>query len=732
MVELFWEQYPLGGKLSWSLVSKQFHESHVYFIEGTSTLLMKLIMVLKTISVFAIPIIKSLKDLIEELNPYQTKSAPKAIFILFGLLCLVFTVAILLIVYIIAIALLILIFALGFAGFLILWPGTFLAFFCWLCLYRLPLYEFAHPRLMNWMLQRNSRVYQPLESGAGDSTVILRVVQIKQGKGKEEIECELVTGKLNEFSFEALSYVWGITMIPWKIKVNGQPFFVTYNLHSALHGLRRHDSQRLVWIDAMCINQFDLAEKSAQVQLMHTIYSKSSQAIVWLGESSASTSKAFDFVEEISGLSEEEKESLWQQKSASDQWKQVQSEFMKILSHDWWTRAWIIQEVVAARRVFMQRGNHTVRWEDLFHLINYPLFYNSFGPKFPYEVISFGKKVQELRVEATSDQASSGSTLLSLAYHFRHQAATFGSDKIYALLGLLRDGNPTRIIPDYRKQPEEIFLHFTISCLEYNKNLIAVALASGAELHGISWCRDWRFQGEGLFAVRWFSTHKSPHKTYSAAGDYPVEYKYDATRPGVLSVRGFQVDFISKLGDFSQSEGQRSNTSWSYLLQSWEYTAGGPWMDGAEKQKSFFRTITADWWAEEPMDWKDRVKGILPGAPTEDDTAYTDVLEDVCVNRRFFITKTGRFGLGPWNMKKNDIVCILLGSNVPFILRKCAKGSKNRQHDYSTWRTNEHVGSEEYFKVIGEAYCDEVMYYNGNIKHDTERGHISLRDYQLV
>jgi hypothetical protein len=48
---------------------------------------------------------------------------------------------------------------------------------------------------------------------------------------------------------------------------------------------------------------------------------------------------------------------------------------------------------------------------------------------------------------------------------------------------------------------------------------------------------------------------------------------------------------------------------------------------------------------------------------------YEKAVENVCLNRRFFVTKQGRFGLGPWSIKKGDIVCILLGGKTPFILR---------------------------------------------------------------
>ncbi|KAH6681505.1 heterokaryon incompatibility, partial [Halenospora varia] len=58
---------------------------------------------------------------------------------------------------------------------------------------------------------------------------------------------------------------------------------VTSNLYSALTNLRRGGVSRVIWIDALCINQCDSIEKSWQVQLMGEIYQKAAFVIVWIG-----------------------------------------------------------------------------------------------------------------------------------------------------------------------------------------------------------------------------------------------------------------------------------------------------------------------------------------------------------------------------------------------------------------------------------------------------------------
>jgi hypothetical protein len=84
-------------------------------------------------------------------------------------------------------------------------------------------------------------------------------------------------------AYQALSYVWGTATSLHKVLVNGQAISITTNLDCALRHLRYSDKSRVLWIDAVSINQADLSERSSQVQMMASIYSLASTVIVWLG-----------------------------------------------------------------------------------------------------------------------------------------------------------------------------------------------------------------------------------------------------------------------------------------------------------------------------------------------------------------------------------------------------------------------------------------------------------------
>ncbi|KAI0419301.1 heterokaryon incompatibility protein-domain-containing protein [Xylaria grammica] len=100
-------------------------------------------------------------------------------------------------------------------------------------------------------------------------------------------------------TYEALSYYWGEASDKRLIFCNGKPFPVTQSLESALRHLRRRKDDRVLWIDAICINQEDVDERAHQVNLMRHIYQNAHRVVAWLGESSDDSDRAFQFCERM-------------------------------------------------------------------------------------------------------------------------------------------------------------------------------------------------------------------------------------------------------------------------------------------------------------------------------------------------------------------------------------------------------------------------------------------------
>ena len=100
------------------------------------------------------------------------------------------------------------------------------------------------------------------------------------------IECQLITFSMldsgSTHPYEALSYVWGSEDNKKPVYMDVGELYVTANLHAALSHLRHCFVERVLWVDAICINQHAKDEKGRQVQSMAKIYAKASRVIVWL------------------------------------------------------------------------------------------------------------------------------------------------------------------------------------------------------------------------------------------------------------------------------------------------------------------------------------------------------------------------------------------------------------------------------------------------------------------
>jgi hypothetical protein len=111
-----------------------------------------------------------------------------------------------------------------------------------------------------------------------------------------ELHCKLLPVSLDKLpKFEALSYSWGPPILSSTIFCDGKPWGITPNCEAALRRLRQPQKSRLVWVDAICINQNSIPECNNQVKYMGEIYGQAKQVVVWLGESTPQTEIAFKY-----------------------------------------------------------------------------------------------------------------------------------------------------------------------------------------------------------------------------------------------------------------------------------------------------------------------------------------------------------------------------------------------------------------------------------------------------
>lgn len=129
----------------------------------------------------------------------------------------------------------------------------------------------------------------------------IRLLTIQPGELDSALHCTLEETCLDDrlTSYHALSYCWGAARSSVQITCNSQPLLITPNLHSALLEYRRRGINLPLWADAVCINQFDVSERTLQVRMMQDIYSKAARVVVWLGEAEATDRLALEVLKAI-------------------------------------------------------------------------------------------------------------------------------------------------------------------------------------------------------------------------------------------------------------------------------------------------------------------------------------------------------------------------------------------------------------------------------------------------
>lgn len=235
--------------------------------------------------------------------------------------------------------------------------------------------------------------YSPLKSGeirllipeSGDPrglTWKLKTVQLlsKKGKGKAGAPRD----------YDALSYTWGKREEgESKITCNGRTLMVWKNLYSALPFLAKRLRQagsppRGIWIDAVCINQSDEKEKSAQIDRMAEVYRFARQVVVWLGPGCGKdhNDAAIAFLPLLAQVGEaafryymdsHQPEPDFSGSAMPEASSPIWQVLSDIMFHDWYTRMWVVQELAMARSAVALIGDSTLDFDILWNSMGFML-----------------------------------------------------------------------------------------------------------------------------------------------------------------------------------------------------------------------------------------------------------------------------------------------------------------------------------------------------------------------
>ena len=207
----------------------------------------------------------------------------------------------------------------------------------------------------------------------------IRILYLAPITPDAKITCTMSNVRLSETpEYEALSYEWG----PERFKVislNGSDIKVRQNLFDALSCLQFLDRVRALWIDAICINQENIKERNHQVSQMASIYKQARMVVVWLGwpgnaltDSVVTCQMALRFLQRTLDYVGQfydyclvpESPYHWVNDERVKS-RHIMSGLQSLSRKRYWTRLWVIQEVLLASQVQVQCGYYCISWKTL-------------------------------------------------------------------------------------------------------------------------------------------------------------------------------------------------------------------------------------------------------------------------------------------------------------------------------------------------------------------------------
>lgn len=338
----------------------------------------------------------------------------------------------------------------------------------------------------------------------------------------------------------ALSYAWGSDLLSSQVIVDGRYVPITDSLHSALLAVREDPRvimmQVSVWVDALCINQDDLVERSKEIKTMRNIFGDSMGVFVHLGPASEDTHLALKLIRLISynikqgfgygsfllnlgidvtnGEREDEKRSY--------------IALMKLLCRPYWTRLWIIQELaVGDDEIAIHCGNdyvflHQVRQVLRLLILNAASFgmiitsdvYERY--LVPFQTVTgllwWVGYLRQLTLRSESRHFLTykelRSPILTLA---QYATATDPRDKIFGIVGILPTSITSRIDTNPLLSVRDVYVNFAKAVMDVTVSLDLI-FARNLEQDALStlglpsWVTDWTLAPDrtGIFvATEW-------------------------------------------------------------------------------------------------------------------------------------------------------------------------------------------------------------------------------------
>jgi hypothetical protein len=371
--------------------------------------------------------------------------------------------------------------------------------------------------------QAGSYKYCPLETRNH-----IRLLHLDHGEDDDPIHCTIQHVDLSDLPiYEALSYVWGSADLTNSLQIGSNDRLpITSSVYNALRSLRSSNNEsraRILWADAVCINQNDMKEREQQVQLMGSIYRSASQVITYIGEELEHTLAGAQLAVELTNYARSEDfdedfgpggpyysdHAFCTLNDLPPVHDPAWAALRELLRRPWSSRAWIVQESILNEEMIMVCGSITMPWILLPRVVMYhdqgrvpdmAVFSSANTDGIESLSIEENPKVVEDRQNYPGNEPWGAShmgalallkfqvgtwpldrdpdmepdpaslsllTALQLCHRFE---STNPRDKIYALLGVASDAKQAGIVPNYSATVTNVYKDVTARILQMHQS----------------------------------------------------------------------------------------------------------------------------------------------------------------------------------------------------------------------------------------------------------------------
>ncbi|RMY29424.1 hypothetical protein D0866_08709 [Hortaea werneckii] len=532
--------------------------------------------------------------------------------------------------------------------------------------------------------------YQPLNK----ESLGIRLLTIYPATDPSEVpvKCSLShanLGKEPKPTYETISYAWGKSKERQAIVVDDFSLEVPVSAERAIRRMRLRDQKRLLWIDAICVNQADTNEKDHQVGMlarpdaddnmfsMAEIYCNTSQGLIWLGEADDSTEKA------LSSINAACAEACVNTKCFGDLYLEVIyggsigtfgftpdfAALVRFFQLPWFDRRWVIQEALLAPSSQCIIGDLRISWANLLLGAVWLVRYARVLPG-----AQAASRLSAMWILSARKQAGWRISFNSIMTSTQGSKVEDERDTVYALLGLCLKLQHRRklhplLTPDYSKAPDAIVCDATRYMAVKDNNLFHLQFLNHRrnpdprEKKLPSWAASWHIARDlTRDPFQFFQSFHADGRDWRRHFRPPPE---DSSR--ILSVRGkmmVHVRAVTEMINSNDTPGQvlaklgQFEMAWSLCIQQASGLNNSSRLGNvliAEKG-GFWRPQEVLRWYAEWLKYLRRENSWPPASRTVNNSKfaaprevaqYNENFWYACRNRVLFITEYGRLGVGP-------------------------------------------------------------------------------------